>query len=290
VQLHRLEAGGAALAVREWPGRGTPLLAWHALGQATSGAFLDVFAGRLAEHGLRPLALDAPGFGRSPALPVEGYAVDDLARLVFETADALALERPILLGHSWGAVVVLEAARRDPGRFAGIVLMDAGHADYADWPTATPNATLEEMIQRSAGEDEVAASWDDLAAEVAAEYPGRDWLMDFYREGARTTPAGRVLATASAEVRGAARHGLLHAHPSAAWPVLAAAGVPGLLLLATVPEETDENNRRFAPAFAAAWPTAEIVHVEGGTHSLFTELGAELGELIGGWAERRGIA
>ncbi len=221
---------------------------------------------------------------------MERYAVDDLASLVSEITGALGLERPILLGHSWGAVVVLEAARRDPGRFAGIVLLDAGHADYADWPTAKPNATLEELIERSAGEDEVAASWDDLAAEVAAEYPGRDWLMDFYREGARTAPDGRVLATASAEVRGAARHGLLHTRPSAAWPVLAAAGVPGLLLLATVPEETDETNRRFAPAFAAAWPDADIVHVAGGTHALFTELGPELGDLIGGWARRRGIA
>lgn len=278
------------MTVREWPGTGTPLLAWHALGQATSGAFLDVAAERLAEHGLRPFALDAPGFGRSPALPVERYAVDDLAGLVAETAGALGLEHPILLGHSWGAVVVLEAARRDPGRYAGIVLLDAGHADYADWPTVTPNATLEEMIERSGGEDEVAASWDDLAAEVSAEYPGCDWLLDFYRAGARTAPDGRVLATSSAEVRGAARHGLLHTRPSTAWPVLAAAGVPGLLLLATVPRETDETNRRFAPAFVAAWPDVEIIHVAGGTHTLFTELGPGLGDLIGGWAQRRGIA
>ena len=148
MRLRHVEAGGTTLAVREWPGDGTPLVAWHALGQAASGAFLDVAAARLAEHGLRPYALDAPGFGGSPALAPGRYPVEDLARMLLDVVAELDLDRPVLLGHSWGATVVLEAARRDPASVAGVVLMDAGHADYAEWPTAKPEATLDELTQR----------------------------------------------------------------------------------------------------------------------------------------------
>lgn len=288
--MHRLEVGGTTLAVREWEGGGTPLLAWHALGQAGSGFFVDVMADRLLERGLHPRALDAPGFAQSPPIPVEEYAVEHLADLLLGAMGELGLERPLLLGHSWGAAVVLEAARRDPARVAGVALLDAGHADYADWPSAQPLASVGELIEAARAGDEVASSWQELEQELEAAYPGRDGLLDFFREGTRIADDGRVLAGSSAEVRGAALHGLVHARPSAAWPVLQEAGVPCLLLLATVPELTDRTNRLFAPAFQAAWPDAEVVHLEGATHTLFTELGPALGDLIGDWARRREIA
>ena len=46
-------------------------------------------------------------------------------------ADALGLERMILIGHSMGGPVSLEAARRMPGRVVGVVAVDTLHnADY----------------------------------------------------------------------------------------------------------------------------------------------------------------
>jgi pimeloyl-ACP methyl ester carboxylesterase len=61
------------VAVREWgPADGRPLVAWHALGPATSGAIVAEVAPELASrHGVRTVALDAPGHGASPALPRE---------------------------------------------------------------------------------------------------------------------------------------------------------------------------------------------------------------------------
>jgi pimeloyl-ACP methyl ester carboxylesterase len=290
VQVRRVAAGGTTTAVRAWRGRGTPLLAWHALGVAGSGAFVDVMAERLSAHGLRPYALDAPGFAESPALPAEAYAVDRLSGLLLDLIATLGLERPLLLGHSWGAAVVLEAARRDPGNVSGVVLLDAGHANYSDWPSARPEATVEQLTEAARADDEIAASWEDLEQELEAAYPGQQALLEFFRAGTRTASDGRVLAGAPAEVRGAALHGLVRARPSEAWPVLQEAGVPCLLLLATVPEYTDRTNRHFVTAFEQAWPDAEVVHLEGATHTLFTEVGAELGDLIGDWASRRGIA
>ena len=290
MSVRRLDLASGVLAVREWPGEGTPVLMWHALGQAASGAFAGIIAGRLAAHGLRPYAIDGPGFGESAPLAAADYAVEHLAEMFLEASDALGLERPIMLGHSWGTTVVLEAARRNPARVGGVVLLDAGHADYADWPAANVAATMEELADAARPADEVAPSWEALEAEVEEAYPGRDWMLEFFRAGTRISSDGRVMAIAPAEVRGAALHGLIRARPSLAWPVLQAAGTPGLLLLATVPEEVDRTNRHFVPAFRAAWPDAEVSHIDGATHSLFTELGEELGDLIGEWAERVGIA
>lgn len=286
MNVRRLELSGGTLAVRDWDGDGTPLLVWHALGQAASGAFAGVMAERLTAHGLHLYAIDGPGFGESTALPIGEYTVPRMADILLEAAEALELDRPVLLGHSWGATIVLEAARRDPGRFAGVALLDAGHADYADWPTAKPAASVEELIEAARPADDVAVSWAELEAEVEEAYPGQEWMLDFFRAGTRVDAGGRVGAIAPAEVRGAAFHGLIRARPSLAWPVLQAAGTPGFLLLATVPEETDSTNRLFVPAFRDAWPDAEVLHVGGATHSLFTELQETLGDLIGEWAER----
>ena len=263
---------------------------WHALGQAASGAFAGIIAARLAAHGLRPFAIDGPGFGESAPLAAADYTVELLADILIQASDALGLERPIVLGHSWGATVVLAMARRNPGGVAGVVLLDAGHADYANWPNAKVAATVEELIDAARPADEVATSWEALEAEVAEAYPGRDWMLEFFRAGTRIGEDGRVMTIAPAEVRGGALHGMIQARPSLAWPVLQAGGTPGLLLLATVPEEVDRTNRRFAPAFREAWPDAEVAHIDGATHSLFTELGEGLGDLIGDWAQRVGIA
>ena len=60
--VNRLDLAGGTLAVREWPGDGTPVLVWHALGQAASGGVAGAIASRLAAHGLHPYAIDGPGF------------------------------------------------------------------------------------------------------------------------------------------------------------------------------------------------------------------------------------
>ena len=69
------------------------------------------------------VAPDLPGFGRSrvpdePALSVGEHA-DVLAALVEE----LALDRPVVVGHSMGAQFVTELAVRRPELVGGIVLL-----------------------------------------------------------------------------------------------------------------------------------------------------------------------
>jgi len=79
---------------------------------------LDLFA---AEH--RVVALDLAGHGASGHDRTD-WSLFGLAGDVQAVADALRLERMILIGHSMGGPVSLEAARRMRGRVQGVVLVD----------------------------------------------------------------------------------------------------------------------------------------------------------------------
>jgi pimeloyl-ACP methyl ester carboxylesterase len=64
------------------------------------------------------IALDLPGFGESP-LPHEQLTLAELGELLVDFVAALELtEKPHLLGHSMGSLVVAEAARQEPTAFA----------------------------------------------------------------------------------------------------------------------------------------------------------------------------
>ena len=78
-----------------------------------------------AHHGFNVLALDLPGHGRS-----EGPAktsVEALAAWVIDLLDAAGLASALLVGHSLGALVALEAARQAPGRVAQLALLGAAY-------------------------------------------------------------------------------------------------------------------------------------------------------------------
>jgi pimeloyl-ACP methyl ester carboxylesterase len=75
----------------------------------------------LAFHGFNVLAVDLPGHGRSegPPLPSIG-ALATWLTLVINAADA---QRAVLIGHSMGSLVALEAAATQPDRVQSLVLI-----------------------------------------------------------------------------------------------------------------------------------------------------------------------
>jgi pimeloyl-ACP methyl ester carboxylesterase len=82
---------------------------------------VDVFASRF-----RVVTIDLPGHGDSGHERAHWSAVG-LAQDVITVADELRLKRIILIGHSMGGPVSLEAAHRMPGRVIGVVLVDTLH-------------------------------------------------------------------------------------------------------------------------------------------------------------------
>ena len=96
------------------PPDGRTVLLLHGFPQ-TSGSWLDV-AGRLADAGLRAVAIDQRGYspGARPT-DVAAYALPELTADVCAFIDALG--GPVdLVGHDWGAVVGWQVAARHPER------------------------------------------------------------------------------------------------------------------------------------------------------------------------------
>jgi pimeloyl-ACP methyl ester carboxylesterase len=152
--------------------------------------------------GLKPrhqtVAVDLRGHGASPGTvaecSIERYGAD-----VAEVMQAVALPPAVLIGHSMGCRVVVEAALQAPARAAGVVLVDG--SQFA--PTmetmlkqtfATPNG-FEVLIRRWFQEMFIAKSDAAVVASVvqrAERLPrsiGEKLLLDMlrYDVGANTT-------------------------------------------------------------------------------------------------------
>ena len=129
-------ADGVSLHVREWPGDAPSTLLVHGL--ASSSHIWDLVAPRISRAGIRAVAHDQRGHGRS-GKPSSGYGFERTAADAGAVIGATRLGRPVAVGHSWGANVVLELVVRSPRRVSGLILVDGGFLslrDRFDWPTA----------------------------------------------------------------------------------------------------------------------------------------------------------
>jgi pimeloyl-ACP methyl ester carboxylesterase len=79
------------------------------------------YLGPVLAPAFRVLRVEMPGFGRSPASDI--HTVSGWARVVSALRDALALDRPLLLAHSFGGGSCLVAAGADPTAWRGLVLV-----------------------------------------------------------------------------------------------------------------------------------------------------------------------
>lgn len=161
-QLH-----GLTFHYRDWGGTGRPLVLLHGL--ASTSHIWDLVAPRLTD-GFRVVALDQRGHGETDK-PDTGY---DFATIVSDLAaflEALGLDHPILVGHSWGGNVVVEYAATHPDGPAGLVLVDGGFVDIS----AAPGMTWEVARERLTPPD-----LDGMPREKLLENAA-EWLAPVWR-------------------------------------------------------------------------------------------------------------
>jgi 3-oxoadipate enol-lactonase len=96
----------------------TPVVFLHGIG-GSARMFAPQIAS-FASAGYQPLALDLPGYGDRP--PVEAMSFEALAEDVESTIAQNVLERPVLVGHSMGGMVVQTMLRRRPDDYRAAVL------------------------------------------------------------------------------------------------------------------------------------------------------------------------
>lgn len=109
--------------------------------------------------------LELPGFGDAPRPPAP-LPVEALAAAVTGYARSRELDRPVLVGHSMGSQIVVEAALQDPESFSAVVAMG---------PVVDPTA-------RTARQQGLR-----LLTDLFLETPAANWaaLRDYARTGPR---------------------------------------------------------------------------------------------------------
>ncbi|MEW5853794.1 MAG: alpha/beta hydrolase [Myxococcota bacterium] len=121
----------------------------------------------------RVVSYDQRGFGKSER-PGGKYGPAVHARDLVALADALELEKPVLVGHSYGGGVVLKAALEHPERFAGLVLVDA--------------FALEEQIPSSFRWAKVPGLGEFIFATQFKEVVGEKYILAFSDQQRFATP------------------------------------------------------------------------------------------------------
>ena len=111
------------LEVLDWGGSGRPIILL-AGGGDTAHVF-DEFAPKLTTD-FRVYGITRRGFGASGFSEAE-FGPDRLGDDVLIVADALKLQKPVLVGHSIAGQELSAIANKDPTRIAGVVYLDAGY-------------------------------------------------------------------------------------------------------------------------------------------------------------------
>ena len=114
-----------------------PVVLLHGL--ASNARIWEMVGPALAASELPALAPDQRGHGLTDA-PDGDYGFETFSRDLAAFLEACNLEKPLLVGHSWGAMVALDYATRfafGPRAPAGLVLVDGGVTQLDDAPGAT---------------------------------------------------------------------------------------------------------------------------------------------------------
>ncbi len=246
-----IRANGVDLAVSHWGDPGAPpLVLLHGIGSRAE-SWLPV-ADALGQR-FRAFALDLRGHGLS-AQPDAGYLLPDYAADLDAALDALALDRPLVMGHSLGALVALTWAADAPGRASRIVAEDP------------PLRTRPEIVPAFEGWQRLnAAPVPDVAAWYASEFPS--WTPEecLRRAEAICSVHPGVFAELRAEAEqnlAAGRVERIDSLAGIAAPTLVLRGDPDLGSMTAVDD---------AARLAGLVPGARLAEVRGAGHNLHRE-------------------
>ena len=132
------------LEVLDWGGTGPAVVLLAGLGN-TAHVF-DDFATKLTGED-HVYGVTRRGYGASSA-PASGYESDRLGDDVLAVLDELALDRPVLVGHSFGGAELSSIATRRPERIAGVIYLDAAYGYAFD---NGKGASFEQMMKVTSG-------------------------------------------------------------------------------------------------------------------------------------------
>ena len=263
------DVGGLRMAyVAAGPPDGEPVLLLH--GEPSWSFLYRKVLPVLADAGLRAIAADLVGFGRSdkPAeMSDHSYArhVEWVRALAF---DALGLSGVTLVGQDWGGLIGLRLVAEHPGRFARVVAANTG-LPTGDHPMPEIWLRFREVVRTAPvlGISRLvqAGCRSVLAGEVLAAYEA-PFPDESFKAGPRVMPS--LVPTTPGDPASAANR--------AAWQQLSAWDKPFLVAFS----DSDPITGSMAPILKAAVPGAAETVIEGAGHFLQEDAGERLGTVI----------
>lgn len=244
--LREVRVGKLRIAYQQ-AGDGPALVLLHG-GMEDSRSWSRQLTALAADHTV--FAWDAPGCGQSSDVP-ESWRMHDYAAALADWIAAAGIERPHVLGLSWGSSVVLEFYHRHPHIPASLILASA----YAGWAGSLPP---EEVVRRHAGiiaaaeadRDDLMKAWPDVLSRAAPRELVDEMLDIAAGNTGRVHPGGyRAMAHSMAEAD--LRH------------ILPGIRVPTLLLYGELDERSPLS---VAEELRRQIPGAELVVIPGVGH------------------------
>ncbi len=120
-----VDSGEISLAVHEL-GDGPPIVLVHGFPELAYSWRHQLPA--LASAGYRAIAPDMRGYGGSDKPPlVTDYAIQNLIGDIEGLMEALSIDRAVIIGHDWGAMLTWHMALLAPQRMAGLICLNIPH-------------------------------------------------------------------------------------------------------------------------------------------------------------------
>lgn len=252
-------------------GAGKPVLFVH--GEPTWSFLWRKVIVPVRDSGFRCIVPDHAGFGRSDKpVDIAWYTYDRHVELSATLLEDLDLREATIVVHDWGGPIGLRLAVEHPDRISRIVILDTGlftgeqrmsdaWLAFRDFVARTEDLPVGFLVKGACRQDpgeEVIAAYDAPFPNAASKAGARAFpLLIPHEPDAPGAAAGRRVLSALREDRR---------------PTLMLWGDSDPVL----PLSTGE---RFAAAIGREPPRA----IEGASHFLQEDRGAEIGELIAGW-------
>lgn len=184
-QSHDVRTGDLVTRYQQWGSSGSPVVLVH--GFLESSSVWRLAGPDLAARGHRVYAIDVRGFGyterRGP------YTLQSDVAQLDAFLEALGLRGAVLVGHSSGAAIVTDLARRHPDAVRRIVLMDGDGTPYGVGPAwihalvRDPYATA--MIRAVTRHPSIAADvYGGACGPGCPPFDPQEWIRPFRVPGA----------------------------------------------------------------------------------------------------------
>ena len=228
---------GINLNYRIWDESGGPALVLvHGL--ASTLRIWDFVAPLLARR-FTVVAYDQRGHAGSDK-PSEGYDLQTMLVDLRGLVEGLKLERPAIVGHSWGATLALAYAAEYPEDCAGIALIDGGLIDLR----TSSGGTWEDISERMAPPDLSRYKFADMLHRAAgnsdlAGLPA-PFVEEFYRSMMDEQPDGTIRARLARQNHMAILRNIYDARPTELLPRVKC---PVLVVIAVSGEEESASER-----------------------------------------------